>query len=159
MHEENRTLLELELDDETLDALLEIVNPLTVHARGSEKGVALLPENRQPVIKRTGAIFALVNGVMAKRARNDVGLVHIASSDRARVDLDQAYDVGILRLDEVRDPLQVRPIADEISHPRQRPMQGGAQAKAVANVVKQQPHLLVRSEEHTSELQSQSNLV
>ena len=98
VHEEDRALFELELDDEALDALVEVVKPLAVNARSGQERVALLAQNRQPMIQRTGAVLALVYGVVAQRTRDDVGLVDVAGPDRARVDLDEADDIGILRL-------------------------------------------------------------
>ena len=71
VHEEDRALLELELDDEALDALVEVVKPLAVNARRGEKRVALLAENRQTVVQRAGAVLALVDGVVTRgRARS-----------------------------------------------------------------------------------------
>ena len=74
---------------------------------------------------------------MAERARDRLGLIDVARPDRARVDLDEADDVGILGLDEVGDPLQVAAIAEEVAHAGQRPMQGGSEPEAVADVVQQ----------------------
>ncbi len=70
VHEEDRAILELELDDQPLDAFVEIVKSLAVHARCGEKSVALLAQNRQPLIQRRGAVFALIDGVVAERARD-----------------------------------------------------------------------------------------
>jgi hypothetical protein len=48
---------------------------------------------------------------MPERSSYDVGLVNATRADRARIDLDEPYDVRILRLDEVRDALKVVAIA------------------------------------------------
>src|SRR5262245_3249764 len=96
VHEKDRALFELELDDETLDPLLEIVKALSVHSRRGQERVALVAKDRQPLVQRTGAVLALINGVVAERPSDDVRLIDAARPDRARVDLDEADDVGIL---------------------------------------------------------------
>jgi hypothetical protein len=137
MHEEDRAVLELELDDEAFDALVEVVKALAVHPRSRQKRVALLAQDRQTLIQRRSAVLTLIHGVMPEGPSDDVGLIDAARSDRAGVDLDEADDVRVLRLDEVRDSREVGAVAEQVAHARQRPVQSRAQAEAVTNVVKQ----------------------
>src|SRR5262245_39578090 len=96
VHEKDRALFELELDDEALDPLLEIVKALAVHSWRRQERVALVTQDRQPLVQRPGAVLALINGVVAERAGDHVRLIDAPCPDRARVDLDEADDVGIL---------------------------------------------------------------
>src|SRR6187455_556075 len=96
VHQKDRALLELELDDETLDSLLEIVKALAMDSRCRQERVALIAQDRQPLVQRSGAVLALINGVVAQCTCDDVRLIDAARPDRARVDFDEPYDVGIL---------------------------------------------------------------
>src|SRR5688572_4023988 len=96
MHEKDCALLELELDDQTLDSFVEIVKALAMHSRRGQERVALVAQDREPLVQRSGAVLALVNGVVPERARDDVGLVDAARPDRPRVDLDEPDDVRVL---------------------------------------------------------------
>src|SRR5688572_19624611 len=122
MHQEDRTVLELELDDEAFDALVEVMEALAVHARCSEECVALLAQYRKPLVQRAGAVLALVDRVVTERACDDVGLIDATRSDRARIHLDEANDVGILRFYEVRNALQIGSITEQVPHARERPV-------------------------------------
>src|SRR5688572_3568233 len=84
--EENADIVELELDDQPLDAGVEVVEALALDARRSEKGVALLAYDGHEVVERTLAVLALIGAVVAQGVRNVFGLVHHARADRADVD-------------------------------------------------------------------------
>src|SRR5688572_2770762 len=93
VHEKDRALLELELDDETLDAFVEVVESLAMNSRCRQKRVALIAQNRQPLVQGAGAVLALVDGVVAESASDHLGLVDATCPDRTGVDLDEADDV------------------------------------------------------------------
>jgi hypothetical protein len=50
MHQENGQPIKLQLDDESLDAGIEIVKPLTGDPRRREKRIRLLAQDRQVLI-------------------------------------------------------------------------------------------------------------
>src|SRR5690349_15066440 len=141
VHEKDRALFELELDDETFDSLLEIVKALAMDSWRGQERIALVAQDWQPLVQRPRTVFALVNGVVAERACDHVRLIDATRPDRARVDFYEAYDVGVLRFYEVRDPLKIGLIPNQVTHTGQRPVQRRPQAETVTNVVKQQPHL------------------
>ena len=93
MNEKYGAVIELELDDEALDAFVEVMKPLSVHARCGEKRIALLSYGRQPRVERSRAVLALVGRVMPKRFGDGLGLVDAAATNRARVDLDEADEL------------------------------------------------------------------
>ena len=95
VHQEHAHLGELELDDEPLDAGVEVVEALPVHGGGGQEGVALLAHDRHELVERVRAVLGLVGRVVAELAGDVVGLVEHAGADRAGVDLDQADDVGL----------------------------------------------------------------
>ena len=96
VHEEHAHVVELELDDEPLDARVEVVEALALDARRGQERIALLAHDGHEVVDRALAVLALVGGVVAQRLGDVLGLVDHAAADRADVDLDQA--------DDVRDP-------------------------------------------------------
>ena len=96
MHQKNGEAVELELDDEPLDAGVEVVESLSRHARTGEKCVGLLAQDGQVLVHRLLAVLALIGGVMPERLGDGLGLIDAAAADGADVDLDQA--------DDVRDP-------------------------------------------------------
>ncbi len=97
VHQEHADVLELELDDEPLDAGIEVVEALAVHVGRGQEGVALLAYDGHELIDRAGAVLALEGRVVAELAGDLLRLVHHAGADRAGVDLDQADDVGSAR--------------------------------------------------------------
>ena len=69
VHQEHAHVRELELDDQPLDAGVEVVEALPVHRRGGQEGVALLAHDRHELVERVRAVLALVGGVVAELAR------------------------------------------------------------------------------------------
>ena len=96
VHEEDAHVVELELDDQPLDAGVEIVEALALDPRRGQEGIGLLVHDRHERVERARAVLALVGGVMAQRFGDDLGLVDVAGADRPGVDLDQADDVGVV---------------------------------------------------------------
>ena len=96
VHEEDRHFLQLQLDDEPLDAGLEVVKALAFDARRGEKRIALLAHDRHQLIDGRRAVLALIRRVVTERVGDLLRLVDQARADRAGIDLDQP--------DEVRDP-------------------------------------------------------
>src|SRR5688572_10977616 len=103
VHEEDAHIVEFELDDEALDAGVEVVEPFALDARCGEEGVALLAHDGHEVVDRGLAVLALVGAVVAQRVGDVFGLVEHAAAHRADIDLDQADDVRVLCLDELGD--------------------------------------------------------
>ena len=106
VHQEDAQLVELELDDQPLDAGVEIVEALALDARRGEEGVGLLAHDRHELVDRARAVLALVGGVVAERFGDQLRLVDQPGADRAGVDLDQPDDVRVLGLDEVGDAVE-----------------------------------------------------
>ncbi len=135
VHEEDADILQLQLDDQALDAGVKIMEALTVHMRSRQKGVALLAHDGHQVVQRTGAVFALKCGVVAQLPGYVLGLVDHAGADRAGVHLDQANDVGLLGTDEIGDRRQHLAIAAQVTGARNGQVEGRTGAGGVANVV------------------------
>ena len=93
--QEHRELLELELDDQALDAGVEIVKALAVYARRGEKRIALLAHDRHQLVDGRGAVFALIGRVVTQRARHEFRLVHHTGANRPGIDLEETDDVRI----------------------------------------------------------------
>src|SRR5690606_34538057 len=140
MHEENRAVLELELDDQPLDAFVEVVEALSVHVRSREESIPLLADDRQPLIQRADPVLALVHRIVTERFADRFGLVDPAAADRARVDLDEGHDVRLLGLDELDDALQVLGVADQIADAGQRPVDRLPESQTVTDVIEKQAH-------------------
>ena len=68
VHEEHAHLFQLQLDDQPLDAGIEIVEALAMHARRGQEGVGLLAHDGQEVVHRRRAVLALVGGEMPQAA-------------------------------------------------------------------------------------------
>ena len=96
---------------------------LAVHARRGQEGIGLLAHDRQEIVDRRGAVLALVGREVAEAAGDELGLVHHARADRARVDLDQADEVGILAAQELGDAGQHAAVAAQIAGARHRQME------------------------------------
>ena len=140
VHEEHAKVVEFEFDDQSLDAGVEIVEALAFDARRREERVRLLVHDRHERVERVGAVLALVAGKMTERFGDDVRLVDAAAADRAGVDLDQADDVRVLRLDEAGDARQHPGVAAQVAGARDREVKRSAGAGGVADVVKQKAH-------------------
>ena len=52
MHQEDRDVIELELDDEPLDAGIEVMESLAAHPRRRKKGIRLLADDGHQLIHR-----------------------------------------------------------------------------------------------------------
>ena len=107
MHQKNRALFQFEFDRQPFNALVEIMKTLAVNSWRRQKGVALFAHDRQKLIQRGLAVFALINGVMAERPTDGLCLVDPLASNGPRVDLDEPYDVRILTFDEFGDALEI----------------------------------------------------
>ncbi len=115
VHQEDAHVLQLELDDESLDAGIEVVKALAVHVRCGQEGVALLAHDGHQIVERARAVLALVGRVVAELAGDVLRLVHHAGANRAGIDLDQPDDIGLLGADEVGDAGEDFAIAAEIA--------------------------------------------
>src|SRR5690606_31472739 len=140
MHEKNRAILELELDDQALDAFVEVMEAFSVDVRSREERIPLLADDRQPLIQRADPVLALVHRIVTERFADRFGLVDPAAADRARVDLDEGHDVRLLGLDELDDALQVLGVADQVAHAGQRPVNRLPEPQTVTDVVEKQAH-------------------
>src|SRR6185437_11432223 len=138
MHQEHTDIFQLELDDEPLDAGIEVVEALPMHVRSGKEGIALLAHDGHQMIDRAGAVFALVGRVVPELGGDRLGLVDHAGADRARVHLDEADDVRLLGTQELGDARQHLAIAAQIPGTRQRQVERRAGACGVADVVDDQ---------------------
>src|SRR5262245_47924460 len=132
MDEEDADVIELELDDEPLDARVEIVEALALDARRGQEGVALLAHDRHEVVDRALAVLALVRGVVTQRVRDVVRLVDHARTHGAQVDLDEADDVRVLLLYEIRDAIEHLAAGTQVARARKRQVKGRTDAGGVA---------------------------
>jgi hypothetical protein len=135
VHEENAYVVELELDDEPLDAGIEVVEALAFDARRGEKGIALLAHDGHEVVDRALAVFALISAVVAQRFGDVLGLVQHAAANRSDVDLDEAHDVRILFLHETGDAIEHTAAGTQVSRARKRQMKSRSGAGGISNVV------------------------
>ena len=67
VHEEDADVVELELDDEALDARVEVVEAFALDARRGQERVALFAHDGHEVVDRALAVLALVGGVVPER--------------------------------------------------------------------------------------------
>lgn len=135
MHQEQRTLIELEFDDEPLDSFLKVMESLAVHSGRSKDGITLFSHYREQSVDRRRSVFALIHRIVADRLSNSLRLVDVARSNGAGVDFHECNEIRILCSDEFGDPLEVAPIAKYISGAGNRPMNGGSKTDAVSNVI------------------------
>ncbi len=138
VHEEDADVIELELDDQPLDAGVEVVKAFALDARRRQERVALLAHDGHEVVDRALAVLALVGGVVPEGIGDVLGLVDHAAADRADIDLDEPDDVRILRLDEAGDSVEHPAAGTQIAGARERQMEGWSNARGVANVVDEQ---------------------
>ncbi len=67
VHEEDADVVELEFDDQALDAGVEVVEAFALDARRGQECIALLAHDGHEVVDRALAVLALVGGVVAER--------------------------------------------------------------------------------------------
>ena len=135
MHEKDAHLIELELDDQALDARIEIMKSLPGNARCSEQGVGLLAHDGYQMIDRAGAVLALVSRIVTYGIGDIGGLIQHAGAHRADIDLDQADQIGILGADEGGDLLEHSPAAAQIAGSGQGQVERGPGTGRIAYVV------------------------
>ena len=90
MHQEDGDIVQFQLDDEPLDAGVEVMKPLTPHAWRGEKCIRLLTHDGHQLINRRHAVLALECRVMAQRACDEIGLIDHAGANRTGIDFDEA---------------------------------------------------------------------
>src|SRR5688572_15882274 len=138
VHEEYADIIELEFDDEPLDAGIEVMEAFTLDTWRREKRVALLAHDGHQIVDRALAVFALVGAVVTQRFGDVFGLVQHAAAHRTDVHLDQPDDVRVLFLDEAGDAIEHPAAGTQVSRARERQMESRAGARGVANVVYEQ---------------------
>ena len=138
VHEENADVVELELDDEPLDAGVEVVEALAFDARRGQECIALLAHDGHEIVDRALAVLALVGAVVAERLGDVLGLVQHAAAHRADVDLDEPDDVRILLLHEAGDGVEHAAAGAQVAGAGKRQMKGRPRARGIANVVDKQ---------------------
>ena len=72
VHEEDAHVIELELDDQPLDAGVEVVEALALDARRGQERIALLAHDGHEVVDRALAVLALVGACSARAHRRCV---------------------------------------------------------------------------------------
>src|SRR5262245_31522734 len=141
VHEEHAHVRQLELDDEALDAGVEIVEALTVHVRRGQEGVALLADDRHELVDRVCAVLALESRVVPELGGDVLGLVKNPRTNRTRVDLHQADDIGLHGPQKLGNAGEHFAVAAKVAGTRYRQMECRARAGGVAYVVDEQSHL------------------
>ena len=71
VHQEHAQVVQLELDDQALDAGVEVVEALAFDARRRQERVGLLAHDRHERVDRARAVLALVGRVVAERLGDD----------------------------------------------------------------------------------------
>ena len=140
--QKNGQAVEFELDDQALDAGVEVVKALSRHARTGEKGVGLLAQYGKILVHGLFAVLALVGGVMPERLGDGLRLINATAAHGADVHLDQADDVWVLLLEETDDVLEVSGVPEQIARARHRHMGGRAGPYGVADVIDKETHVL-----------------
>ena len=140
VHQEDGAFLQLQLDDQPLDAGLEVVEALALDARRGQERIGLLAHDGHQLIDRGRAVLALVGGVVAERIGDLLGLVDQPGADRAGVDLDQADQVGIERFQPLGDAVQDLGVAAEVARAGHRQVEGRAETGGVPDVVQDEAH-------------------
>ncbi|CAA2962656.1 Hypothetical predicted protein, partial [Olea europaea subsp. europaea] len=106
VHQEHTHVIELELNDQALDAGIEVVEAFAVHMRSGQECVGLLAHNGYEVVDGPRTVLALKRGIVADLAGNVLGLVHHAGTDGTGVDLDEADHIRMLVADEVGNAVE-----------------------------------------------------
>ena len=81
MDQEDAHVIELELDDQALDAGVEVVETLALDARRRQEGVALLAHDGHEIVDRGLAVLALVGRVVPECLGDVLSLVEHAAAD------------------------------------------------------------------------------
>ncbi len=108
------------LDYQAFHALLEIMEMKIFDVLFGQQGVALLPQNRNPVGEGTVAILAFDDTVVTEPVGNGLSLAEMSCPVRTGVNLDQGNDIGVDRPDKGDYPLQVDVRVFEKTGKRQR---------------------------------------
>ncbi|HLF12735.1 MAG TPA: hypothetical protein VJA26_16145, partial [Gammaproteobacteria bacterium] len=66
MHKKNRTLVQLQLNDQAFNALFEVMETLATNSWRGEESVALFANDRHMMVERAHAVFALINRVVTE---------------------------------------------------------------------------------------------
>ena len=135
MDQEDADIVELQLDDQALDAGVKVMEPLALDARRRQEGVALLAHDGQQVVDRALAVFALVRGVVPERVGDVLGLVDHPGTHRPDVHFDQTDDVRVFFLHEPGDAIEHLAAGAQVARARERQMKGRSDARGVTNVV------------------------
>src|SRR5665213_804737 len=138
VHQEYAHFIQLQLDDQTLDAGIEVMEPLPRHMRRRQKGVGLLADNGHELVQRLGAVLALEDGEMPQLLGDVLGLIDHAGADGTGVDLDQAHHIGLLGPQKLGNTVQHARITAQVPGARQWQVKSGAGARRVADVVDDQ---------------------
>ena len=135
VHQKDRTVLKLQFDNETLDAGIEEVKALAMHARRGEEGIALLADDGHSRVEGTHTVFAGVGTVVPELCCDMVSLVHALGAHGTRVHLDQADQVRIKLFKEGSDAIQNSRVPPQIPGPGQGQMERGSGASGITDIV------------------------
>jgi len=80
MHQENRDVVELQFDDETLDAGVEVMETLP-EPRRRQEGVGLLADDGHQLVDGGDTVLALERRVVAEGAGDEIRLVDHAGAN------------------------------------------------------------------------------
>ena len=144
VHQEDADVVQLEFDDQTLDAGVEVMEALARHTRRGQQRVRLFAHDRQQLVDGGRAVLALMGGIVADRVGDVGGLVEHAGAHRAGVDFHQTHDVRVLGADEGRDLLEHPSAAAQVAGARHRQMERRAGTGRVADVIDDQSHAPAR---------------
>ncbi len=90
VHQEDRDIVELQFDDEPLDAGVEIMKALAADARRRQKRIGLLADDGHNLVDRRDPVLAFIGRVMAQRARDEIGLIDHSGAYRTGIHFDEA---------------------------------------------------------------------
>ena len=138
MHQEHADLFQFQLDDQPLDARVEVVKALAMHPRCGQEGIGLLAHDGQEVVYRRCAILAFICREVSQAACDEFGLVDHAGPHRAGVHLDQADDVCVLGAKKLRESGQHPPVGAQVARPRHGQVESWSGACGVTDVVDHQ---------------------
>ena len=86
------------------------------------------------------AVLALIRRIMSQRIGDLLRLIHEPGANRSGVDFDQADEVGIQRLQVLRDAFEDARVAAQITGPGDRQVKGGPGTGRVPDVVQDKSH-------------------